>query len=169
MANLSPACAMRCCARCACGQGDYTLMYGAVGTRVVLVASEPITRSAGDWVAVPRNTVLIVSHDKGGCLNVLSSPLGVADSVRRDTGSTFGCYVLHDLSLRRFGRIMEVHNGCRVAAKRSHAASRQPRARLRSPAAPGRSSGRRATTLVWLALAHHRRAYGICHELPQTW
>lgn len=67
---------------CACEQGDYTLMYGAVGTRVVLVASEPITHSSGDWVAVPRNTVLIVSHDKGGCLNVLSSPLGVADPVR---------------------------------------------------------------------------------------
>ena len=62
-------------------------MYGAVGTRVVLVASEPITRSSGDWVAVPRNTVLIVSHDKGGCLNVLSSPLGVADPVRHDVGS----------------------------------------------------------------------------------
>ena len=43
---------------------------------MVLVASEPITRSAGDWVAVPRNTVLIVSRDKGGCLNLLSSPLG---------------------------------------------------------------------------------------------
>ena len=69
---------------CACEQGDYTLGYGAVGTRVVLVASEPITHSSGDWVAVPRNTVLIVSHDKGGCLNVLSSPLGVSDPVRHD-------------------------------------------------------------------------------------
>ena len=77
-------------------------MYGAVGTRVVLVASEPITRSSGDWVAVPRNTVLIVSHDKGGCLNVLSSPLGVADPVRNSSRRS-GYVILHVLPRRLCG------------------------------------------------------------------
>ena len=48
------------------GQGEYCLRYGAVGTRVALVASEPITRQAGDWVAVPRNTALIIISEKVG-------------------------------------------------------------------------------------------------------
>ncbi len=47
-------------------QGEYCLRYGAVGTRVALVASEPITRQAGDWVAVPRNTALIIISEKVG-------------------------------------------------------------------------------------------------------
>ena len=47
-------------------QGEYCLRYGAVGSRVALVASEPITRRPGDWVAVPRNTALIVLREKVG-------------------------------------------------------------------------------------------------------
>lgn len=45
-------------------QGEYCLRYGAVGTRVALVASEPITRQAGEWVAVPRNSALIIISEK---------------------------------------------------------------------------------------------------------
>jgi hypothetical protein len=33
---------------------------------VALVASEPITGQAGDWVAVPRNTALVVIREKVG-------------------------------------------------------------------------------------------------------
>ncbi len=48
----------------ACLQGEYCLSYGAVGTRVALIASEPITGQAGDWVAVPNNTALVVISEK---------------------------------------------------------------------------------------------------------
>ena len=47
-----------------CLQGEYCLSYGAVGTRVALIASEPITGQAGDWVAVPHNTALVVISEK---------------------------------------------------------------------------------------------------------
>ena len=57
-------------------EGEYSLTYGDAGTRTVLVASEPITRSKGDWVAVPRNTALVVSREKGRFINVMLAPLG---------------------------------------------------------------------------------------------
>ena len=47
----------------ACLQGEYCLSYGAVGTRVALIASEPITGQAGAWVAVPHNTALVVIRE----------------------------------------------------------------------------------------------------------
>ncbi len=56
-------------------EAEYTLTYGERGSRVVLVASEPITRSAGHWVAVPRNSALVVSRGKGGLLDVVQTPL----------------------------------------------------------------------------------------------
>ncbi|KAK9917148.1 hypothetical protein WJX75_001304 [Coccomyxa subellipsoidea] len=58
------------------GEGEYCLRYGAVGTRVALVASEPITRQAGEWVAVPRNSALIIISEKGSCINVMHSAIG---------------------------------------------------------------------------------------------
>ncbi|KAK9839468.1 hypothetical protein WJX81_003920 [Elliptochloris bilobata] len=95
------------------GEGEYTLMYGAVGTRVVLVASEPITSSAaGDWVAVPRNTVLIVSHNKGGCLNLLSSPLGACCAKARR---------------EEVARCLEAATGAAEVASRSWSLQRPPR------------------------------------------
>ncbi len=54
-----------------CLQGEYCLSYGAVGTRVALIASEPITGQAGDWVAVPNNTALVVISEKVS-LNILA-------------------------------------------------------------------------------------------------
>lgn len=47
----------------------------AGGTRVVLVASEPITRSSGDWVAVPKNTALVVSREADGHIDIVRTPL----------------------------------------------------------------------------------------------
>ena len=47
----------------------------AGGAKVVLVASEPITRSSGDWVAVPKNTALVVSREADGHINVTRTPL----------------------------------------------------------------------------------------------
>lgn len=41
----------------------------------MLVASEPITKSSGDWVAVPKNTALVVSREEDGHINVIRTPL----------------------------------------------------------------------------------------------
>ena len=38
------------CVMVAADEAEYTLTYGERGSRVVIVASEPITRSAGHWV-----------------------------------------------------------------------------------------------------------------------
>ncbi|KAK9815459.1 hypothetical protein WJX72_003974 [[Myrmecia] bisecta] len=57
------------------GEGEYCLTYREVGTRVVIVASEPITRSAADWVAVPHNTALVISREKNGFINVIRTPI----------------------------------------------------------------------------------------------
>ena len=56
------------------GEGQYSLQYGEVGTRVAIVSSEPITGSS-DWVSVPRNTALIISQGKSGYVSILKSPL----------------------------------------------------------------------------------------------
>jgi len=56
------------------GEGQYSLKYGEVGTRVAIVSSEPITGSS-DWVSVPRNTALIISQGKSGYVSILKSPL----------------------------------------------------------------------------------------------
>ena len=56
------------------GEGQYSLKYGEVGTRVAIVSSEPITGSS-DWVSVPRNTALVISQGKSGYVSILKSPL----------------------------------------------------------------------------------------------
>ena len=62
------------CSLCAPGEGEYSLKYGEVGTRVAIVSSEPITGSS-DWVSVPRNTALVISQGKSGYVSILKSPL----------------------------------------------------------------------------------------------
>ena len=57
------------------GESDYHLTFSEMGSRVVLVASEPVTSSASDWAEVPRNTALVVAREKGDILAVLQSPL----------------------------------------------------------------------------------------------
>lgn len=59
-------------------EGEYTLSYGEAGSRTALIASEPITRSGGDWVAVPRNTAVVMSREKGAFVNIMLAPLGPA-------------------------------------------------------------------------------------------
>lgn len=56
-------------------EGEYILTYGERGSKVVLIASEPITRSSGHWVAVPRNSALVVSRSKGGFVDVVLTPM----------------------------------------------------------------------------------------------
>jgi glutamine amidotransferase len=60
------------------GEGDYELAYAGLGTRVCLIASEPVTGRGSDWAAVPRNTALVVCREKGGLLAVLQAPLVAA-------------------------------------------------------------------------------------------
>lgn len=57
------------------GESDYHLTFSEMGSRVVLVASEPVTSSASDWVEVPHNTALVVAREKGSILALLQSPL----------------------------------------------------------------------------------------------
>ena len=57
------------------GEADYYLAYGGNGARVCLIASEPVTSTASDWVEVPKNTALIVCREKDGLLTVLRAPL----------------------------------------------------------------------------------------------
>ncbi len=57
------------------GEADYHLTYGGTDARVCLIASEPVTARASDWVEVPRNTALIVCREKDGLLTVMQSPL----------------------------------------------------------------------------------------------
>ena len=63
----------------AAGESAYCIESSIAGsTRVVLVASEPITQSSGDWVAVPTNTALVVSREKGGCIDIIRAPLAAS-------------------------------------------------------------------------------------------
>jgi glutamine amidotransferase len=60
------------------GEGDYHLQYSGKGARVCLVASEPVTTSAGDWTEVPRNTALVVIREWDGELTLMQAPLSAA-------------------------------------------------------------------------------------------
>jgi len=88
-------------------QGEYCLSYGAVGTRVALIASEPITGQAGDWVAVPNNTALVVISEKvlsiGPCAGLNCTVKGPAGDWVAGSESTG----VHDQSLP---------NSCRCSA-----------------------------------------------------
>lgn len=56
--------------------GSYSLVHGERGASVAILASEPITASRTDWVAVPKNTAVIITREKGGFLNIMRSQLG---------------------------------------------------------------------------------------------
>jgi Cys-Gly metallodipeptidase DUG1 len=57
------------------GEGDYTLINNETGTRVVLIASEPVTSNPSDWVEVPTNTALVVVKERDGLLTTIQAPL----------------------------------------------------------------------------------------------
>ena len=71
------------------GEGQYSLKYGEVGTRVAIVSSEPITASS-DWVPLPRNTALIISQAKNGYVSILKSPLAKEGRHPRVEGRPWG-------------------------------------------------------------------------------
>ncbi|GMH45158.1 hypothetical protein BSKO_13115 [Bryopsis sp. KO-2023] len=56
-------------------EGKYDIAYAERGTCVAMVASEPITGSASDWVQVPKNTALVISREKSGFVNIMRAPL----------------------------------------------------------------------------------------------
>lgn len=64
-------------------ESDYHLLYSDKGSRVCLVASEPVTSAANDWVEVPANTALVVCREKGGILNILLSPITLTSDCAR--------------------------------------------------------------------------------------
>jgi hypothetical protein len=57
------------------GKNEYALTCGVTGSKIVMVASEPITKSCTDWVKVPHNSALVVTREKGDFVNVIRSPL----------------------------------------------------------------------------------------------
>lgn len=60
----------------ALGEGSYSVQPTLGGSsKVVLVASEPVTESTGDWVAVPKNTVLVVNKGTTGLIDITRAPL----------------------------------------------------------------------------------------------
>ena len=59
-------------------EAAYALTYGVRGSGVAFVASEPITGSNTDWVAVPKNTAIVFTREKGGFINIMRAPLVAA-------------------------------------------------------------------------------------------
>ena len=90
------------------------LTYGERGSKVVLIASEPITKSAGHWVAVPRNSALVVARSKGASLDVVVSPLAAWGCHARLPEVQL-CVLTHELSsLHHLSRVT-----CRVCMGQS--------------------------------------------------
>ncbi|GAX84568.1 hypothetical protein CEUSTIGMA_g11989.t1 [Chlamydomonas eustigma] len=56
-------------------ESSYNLTYGERGAKVAFVASEPITASTTDWVAVPKNTAMVITREKDSYINILRAPL----------------------------------------------------------------------------------------------
>ncbi|KAF8073182.1 Cndp1 [Scenedesmus sp. PABB004] len=71
-------------------EASYSISYRERGASVAFVASEPITGSTTDWVSVPKNTVLVVTREKGGFISSLQSSLsaGAAPDARLQEVST---------------------------------------------------------------------------------
>lgn len=61
-------------------EAQYDLTYAERGTRVAMVASEPITGSKSDWVKVPKNTALVISREKSGFVNIMRAPVSSTGS-----------------------------------------------------------------------------------------
>ena len=53
------------------------------GLGVAIVASEPITGTPSDWVAVPENHALTISREKSGYVNIIRSPLTASGTHKR--------------------------------------------------------------------------------------
>lgn len=58
-------------------EASYDLQYAERGAQVAFVASEPITGSSADWVAVPKNHTLVITREKGGYINIMRTFLTV--------------------------------------------------------------------------------------------
>lgn len=56
-------------------EGSYQISGGERGSSLGFVASEPITGCKTDWVAVPANTLLVMTREKGGFLSVMRAPI----------------------------------------------------------------------------------------------
>lgn len=57
-------------------EGSYSMQHTDRRATLAIVSSEPLTDDRTDWVAVPRNHVLVITP----CIHVLVSPIGVRGS-----------------------------------------------------------------------------------------
>lgn len=56
-------------------QKEYAIVHNTTGSKMVMIASEPITKSCVDWIKVPPNTCLVVTKEKDDFVNVIRCPL----------------------------------------------------------------------------------------------
>ena len=56
---------------------DFHVIRSSYRTRIAMVASEPITACPSAWTKVPENTMIIMSREKEGDVNVAFSPIQV--------------------------------------------------------------------------------------------
>ena len=64
---------------------DFHVTRSSYRTKLALVASEPITACGSAWTKVPENTMIVMSREKEGDVNVAFSPILKADQVLRKT------------------------------------------------------------------------------------
>lgn len=117
-------------------EGSYSMQHTDRRATLAIVSSEPLTDDRTDWVAVPRNHVLVITP----CIHVLVSPIGVRGSAISPALARLTAY----------NQEAAVVSGSSPAAESSSPSSSpgpslRPhpalRSVLRSPAAAPRSSG----------------------------
>ena len=62
---------------------DFHVIRSSYRTKFALVASEPITASNSAWTKVPENTMLIMSREKDGDINVAFSPILMKEFIHK--------------------------------------------------------------------------------------
>ncbi|UPQ99188.1 peptidase family M20/M25/M40 protein [Chloropicon primus] len=59
---------------------DFHVMRSSYRTKIALVASEPITASPAAWTKVPENSMIILSREKDGDINITFTPIELKGS-----------------------------------------------------------------------------------------
>jgi di- and tripeptidase/Cys-Gly metallodipeptidase DUG1 len=104
-------------------QEDFHVIRSGYRTKLALIASEPITACNSAWTKVPENTMVVLSREKDGDVNVAFSPIccrpGEISQV--DKG----------LLLQSYQALESVSAGVSLSARRAEAPSRKLFGRVR--------------------------------------
>lgn len=107
------------------GEADYHLNYSGNGARVCLIASEPVTATASDWVEVPKNTALVICKEKDGLLTVVRAPLTTSgfhprhEEIYKCLDSVTGAAGIQGAARRSYLRLAATHDITRKHAQRA--------------------------------------------------